>query len=587
MCAVFQEELKTNPHLSTIIQTNLLTKLNQDISGLQLSLDAFVKPLQDFFEEYKGILSLLDEINEKLGEQSETLNEHSTILQSIETKLDIRTTILKSVEYKSFIERIEELEDLVRSSTDDIKRLKYSKRLNELQNQLEAFKRDIIQLAETFQNANLNNEIINLAKQKYDEGKFKEARSLLEAEQITNGLDVLMKRKEKLQQDFKDKSVELLLLAQLTVVDYDLGKKRYETAKNYFDQSLKADRNIDNIFALAHFLHENNQILKAAPLYEEALVMCQKLVDDNKQTYLHQMAGILNNLGVLNRTQNEFMKAEEAHQKAFEIYEQLAQDNQIYLHYMAITLNNLGLSYSEWSKFTKGEEAYLKALEIYEQFNEVNEKHLPFVATILSNLGILNLSKNERTKAEKNYEKALRIRKQLVRDNPKKYLSDLGAILNNLGNLHNDKDEFVKGEQAFQEALEVYEHLSQINPQRYLPNVAITLNNLAVLHCYNSEFLKAENAYQKALDIRQQFANLAPKAYLPDFIGTMINMSMFYCYKYPQKEKSVGLAIQVIKTAPQFQHVPIVMKYAGSAVQVLQKWDIDIESLLRSDEDSQ
>ena len=53
-------------------------------------------------------------------------------------------------------------------------------------------------------------------------------------------------------------------------------------------------------------------------------------------------------------------------------------------------------------------------------------------------------------------------------------------------------------------------------------------------------------------------------------------MSAFYCYDYPQKEKSVELAIEVIKIALQFQHMPVIMDYSNQAAQVLQEWGVDV-----------
>jgi len=479
----------------------------------------------------------------------------------------------KSLEYKELTERIEEMRDFMQSTTDEVKRLKYNQKLNDLQHQLEAFKRDVIRLSETFQNANLNNEVMNLAKQKYDEGKFKEAHSLLEAEQITNGLDVLLERKEKVQQDLRDKSDELLLLAQLTVVDYKLEKKRYTTAKQYFEQSLKANRNVNNISTFAFFLQKNNQITQAIPLYEEALAIYRKLNEEDKR-HLLNIASALNNLGILYSDKNKYKKAEQFYEEALDIIRQLAQVNpQTFLRDIGLTLNNLGLLYWNKNEYEKAEQACEEALTIYRQLAQVNSQtFLPDLASTLSNLGILYSDKNKYKKAGQFYEEALDIRRQLAQINPQAFLPDLGLTLNNLGILYKTKNEYEKAEQFYEEALGIRRQLAQVNPQTFLPDVSTTLNNLGILYVDKNEYQKAGQAHEEALAIRQKFAELFPEVYEIPLASSHLSLSILYRHNLADKEKSLQNAKKAIALYSKYPHVPYAVKWGNIAQKHIDSW---------------
>jgi len=212
------------------------------------------------------------------------------------------TNFYKSAEYQDFQKSISRLQRLIELTDGMSEKLKFSRELNELENELKAFKRDIIQLAETFQKIDIDTERLRLAKQHFDNGEYKAARAVLDAEQMTGELDALLAEKEKLSEKttqntayLKDKANEFLILAVLTAADYDLGKKRYGTAKRYFENSLKADRNAPNLFHFAVFLQNHQQILHATPLYKEALiVVSRKLNDENSEIYLSFIAPVLN-----------------------------------------------------------------------------------------------------------------------------------------------------------------------------------------------------------------------------------------------------------------------------------------------------
>lgn len=128
---------------------------------------------------------------------------------------------------------------------------------NEKQNNLETLKNEVVKLAEDFQRIPLDTERLRLAKRHFDAGEFEKARAVFDAETMGKELDALLREKERLnqktaetQQNLNDKANEYLILARLTATNFDLPD-RFEKTMDYFGQSLRAERNIENLFAYA------------------------------------------------------------------------------------------------------------------------------------------------------------------------------------------------------------------------------------------------------------------------------------------------------------------------------------------------
>lgn len=78
--------------------------------------------------------------------------------------------------------------------------------------------------------------------------------------------------------------------------------------------------------------------------YEEALRIRRQLAQWDPDAYLPYLATTLNDLGILDATQNRTDEARQHYEEALKSYRQLAQgDPDTYLPYLAATLNNLAL----------------------------------------------------------------------------------------------------------------------------------------------------------------------------------------------------------------------------------------------------
>jgi hypothetical protein len=462
------------------------------------------------------------------------IGDHNQVTQNI---------IVQSPDYQALMARIKDKRSLLELQTDPSKKSKTAGELEQLEAQLEQFKENIVRLAETFSKIEINTERLRQAKDYFEQGQFREADAILQAEEMVKDLNKLLQRDQQLDQQKAEVRAnreqianEFLIKVQLWATFYEQSN-RFEQTCEYFAESLRALKTTDNLFAYANFLQEHNQLDQANLFYTEVLEICRNLRD------LPNMATTLNNLANLHSDKNEMAIAEQEYQEALQIYQELAVENP--------------------------------------------RSFLQYVATTLNNLAVLHSNKNEIVIAEQEYQEALQIRRELAVENPRSFLPDVATTLNNLAVLHSDKNEMAIAEQEYQEALQIRRELAVENPRSFLPDVATTLNNLAVLHSDKNEMAIAEQEYQEALQIRRELAVENPRSFLPDVAMTLINLSIFYAQA--QSKKSLWsrifrtgsktenkdtnaklLAQEMTEIAQQFPDLPRVQQYAEAARQVLE-----------------
>ena len=443
------------------------------------------------------------------------IGDHNQVTQNI---------IVQSPDYQALMARIKDKKRLLRLETDPLEKLEISGELEQLEAQLEQFKENIVRLAETFSKIEINTERLRQAKDYFDQGQFREADAILQAEEMVKDLNKLLQKDQQLDQQKAEVRAsreqianEFLIKAQLWATFYD-QPNRFEQACEYFSESLRACKTAENLFAYAYFLKEHHQLDEANLFYTEVLQIYTNSGD------LINVATTLNNLANLHSAQNEIAIAEQEYQEALQIRRKLAVKNPFLL---------------------------------------------PYVATTLNNLAILHKNKNETAIAEQEYQEALQIYKELAVENPRSFRFYIATTLNNLAILHKNKNETIIAEQEYQEALQIYKELAVENPRPFLLYVATTLNNLANLHKNKNEMAIIEQEYQEALHIYKELAVENPYSFLPYVATTLINLSIFYLQAQPDPDKSLALAQEVSEIAQKFPDVPMVQQYAEAARAVL------------------
>jgi hypothetical protein len=423
----------------------------------------------------------------------------------------------------------------------------------ELEQDMAAFKRNVLKLAVEINKIPLNTERLKRAVQYFNTGDYAKARAVLDVPELMQEQASLLARWQLLKEQraiiqaaLNDKANEYLLLAQLRAIDYSLGAQLIAKTCEAFEQALQSGRTPERLFQYALFLRQNKQSQAAETLYREALDVRHKPAEYNPSIHVPNVTTTLNNLDILVKADNRRQKAETLYREVLEIRSKLAKDNPVYLPNVATTLNNLGaLVMDDSRRRAEAETFYLEALENYRTLAKDNPSvYLPDVATTLNNLGALVVDDSRRrAEAETFYREALDIRRTLAKDNPNVYLPDVAMMLNKLGILvKTDSSRREEAETLYREALgirrtlakdnpnvdlsDVFRRtLAKNNPNVYLPNVAGTLNNLGNLVAADSNRSKeAETLYREALEIRRKLAADNSSVYLPYVAGTLNNL---------------------------------------------------------------
>jgi tetratricopeptide (TPR) repeat protein len=249
-----------------------------------------------------------------------------------------------------------------------------------------------------------------------------------------------------------------------------------------------------------------NRLDDARQHFEEALSIYRELADQNPGRYLYYLATTLNNLGDLDRIQNRPDDARRQYEDALKSYRQLAQTNpHAYLVDMATTLNNLANLDGRQNRLDEARQNYEEALKYYPQLTLENPTmYLSDVATTLNNLANLDLLQNRPADARKHFEAALGPRRQLAQQNSGMYLPYLALTLESLGRVDRIQNQMDQARQEYDEALESYRELAQRDPYHYLPYVAVTLDNLGLVDRNQNRIEESREHYQEALELLQR-----------------------------------------------------------------------------------
>lgn len=440
----------------------------------------------------------------------------------------------KSAEYADFLKSISRLEKLVKYAETDQERLDFSKELSQEQSNLESFRKDIIQLAQTFEKIEIDTEPLKQSKLHFEKGEFKEARAVLNAEKMSLELDALLAQKGNLTQKAAQnenalihKANEFLILAYLTFINFSLPD-RFEQACKYFDLSLTAVRHEENLSLYASFLQENNQFLAAEKLFEEALIKYEQkgLTNDNA---LENSGAVLNRLGISYIQTHKFKLAKAKFKKALKIYHDLSDKTlEQYKEQLADTLNNLGGLYQQRNKLSKAEKYYSDSLDIKRILYRQNpEKYSLDLAIAISNLALVYSMAKEKELAKPCFEEALKIYYSFSQLNPMD-LNRLVLFLNNYGEFYEWQKLYNEALPLLQKALDICRTLVISIPYVILPSMGMVLNNLANVTAKTGNLPKAQSLLEEALQNYDFLSRHEPGGYSSNIAKASINLASIY-----------------------------------------------------------
>jgi len=367
---------------------------------------------------------------------------------------------------------------------------------------------------------------------------------------------------------------KLLILAKSTAIQFE-NEDRFEKTIEYFELSLKADRNGENLFYYALFLQEHNKNQEAIPFYNEALSLSEKLTVAESQSHLANMTGILINLANLYSQINEIEKAVEHYGKSLKLLTQLAEiDRKTYLPGLALCCFNIGNFHQQNKSFEKSILSYNKALSLYRELTSSYPKEYEHIlGSVLNSLGLLKGEIGEQEESRILLNEALNIRRKLVKVDSNYYSSFVADTLLNISKFNEDLNLAI-------EAKDIYYNLIKLNRPVYLPKYASSLRNLANIYIEKQSFQNAESLYKECLGIYEELNKINPQTYSIDLAITHLNMGVFYQKCITNKALSVNFAGKAISNLLPFQNIKYIQCYLNNACNVLRHFGVNVNEYL-------
>jgi hypothetical protein len=230
-----------------------------------------------------------------------------------------------------------------------------------------------------------------------------------------------------------------------------------EKAGTILDQQIEQQEAVTDRLAGNHF--QRAQVFSLQFLPVEALPHFEKAYRYRPENTEYALA-----YAVALQTQNDHAASEQVYRQLLPRLRSLAAANPAaYLPDLAGPLNNLGILYSATQRLADAEQAFVEARDTYQKLAAANPAvYLPYLATTLNNLGVLYRATQRLADAEQAFVEARDIRRKLAAANPAAYLPDLAETLNNLGIFLSDSGRTGEAEQVRVELQEVRRHLDEM-----------------------------------------------------------------------------------------------------------------------------
>ncbi|MDY7016409.1 MAG: tetratricopeptide repeat protein, partial [Cyanobacteriota bacterium] len=200
---------------------------------------------------------------------------------------------------------------------------------------------------------------------------------------------------------------------------------------------------------------------------------------------------ILNELGVVYRSQGEYDRAKFYLQQSLE----LTEEDEEFASVRSQTLNELGLIYAQQGEVEKAIAHYQQSLEISERIEDVLAK-----ARTLNNLAAIYVRRGETRSAIAHYQQSLKISERIGNGQEK------AATLHELGRIYGRQGNIEQALAHYQQSLEIDRQIENVQGE------AETLHELGRIHARQGDIEQAIALYQQSLDIKKSIGDVQGKA---------------------------------------------------------------------------
>ena len=250
----------------------------------------------------------------------------------------------------------------VENCTAELARL--NRKRDSIQKIEKKFKDDVLRLATTFDQMEIDSDRLKTAKTLFEQGLITLADAVLNARSMLGETEFLISKRSRLQRSqveidslLRFKAHEWLIKAQITKTRYDLANWG-DSVHYYFQQSIACRASYENLISFAKFLYDQHQ-LDSSEFYFNRI----------KQEHFvnlpaHKRVSLLLGLGNIHHQKGEFELSEvEYHQSLTALQDFPKEDSTKVMWYKSIIESNLGVLYKAQRKYKASEESHLKSLE--------------------------------------------------------------------------------------------------------------------------------------------------------------------------------------------------------------------------------
>jgi tetratricopeptide (TPR) repeat protein len=237
---------------------------------------------------------------------------------------------------------------------------------------------------------------------------------------------------------------------------------------------------------LGMFYYSQGRYGDAEPLFKRALDVRERGLGKDHPNTLTSVS----NLGALYSAQGRDGETEPLYKRVLEIRERtLGKEHLDTL----LSVNNLAELYSSQGRYGEAESLHKRALEAYER---VLGKDHPDTLTSVSNLAELYSSQGRYGEAETLHKRALEARERILgKDHP-----DTLTSVNNLAGLYKAQGRYGEAESLHKRALEARERILGKDH----PDILTSVNNLAGVYESQGRYGEAEALYKRALEVKER-----------------------------------------------------------------------------------
>ena len=281
------------------------------------------------------------------------------------------TTIKQSPSYQALLEAVEKARERTEKypSDQDLR-----KELQQAEQELNSFIESIRKLLDDIDKIPLNTERGKKAKAYFEKGNYQAAREILDANEMGQEKQALLKKNEQIKKQLEESSTQIndlaadfLLRARLAEFNYQLGDQRIPTTQQYYEEALELNYTPQYLCNYACFLQSEKKFDDAEKVFLDALPVCKNLAQNDLATYLPGVAIILTNLGsIASHKVSRRDQAEAYYCESIEILLELTKNNiDNYRADEAGTRTNLGLLISDdRNRFDEARKLFEDAIKI-------------------------------------------------------------------------------------------------------------------------------------------------------------------------------------------------------------------------------